>query len=767
MSYIKNRKTDPVRSGDARPLRGGAAVSMLATAMLGTAVQAQDVPADVHTLAPVRVIGGQASPYKAQRLESPKFTQPLVDTTQTVQVITDTLIQDQQAETLSDAVGNVAGAGTFFAGENGSTSMGDDILLRGFNTSNSIFVDGIRDSGTVHRDTFTTQQVEVIKGPSGSDYGRGAPSGSINVVSKQPRLEDSFDATLGIGSARRKRSTLDWNRRIGETSAVRVNLMGLDAGKPGRDRVEERRWGVAAALGWGLGTDTRVYLDVLHVKQDNRPDGGVVTVGLPGYRAPGRALRFLDEEAPAPSTNFYGLASDRDRSTTDRLTLRLEHAIGADATVRNITRWSRTQQDYVVSSFMAGVRNLVIDPDSDRPSWTMTRMFNQKDLVNRLLSNQTNLTARISTGALVHDLSAGVEFTRERQVSYGRTTPNPIPVSVYQPDSSPHVPRGTRTGADGRGTTDTYALYAFDTITLSPAWQINGGVRLDRYRTAYRSAMGCGGTGRGAVACHGLRTGTPVTNVDERISGTLLNWKLGAMYRLTPVGNVYANFAVSQQPPGGANFQLAHAGNSANRTDFAPQKAQTVELGTKWDVLERRLLLTAAVFRTRVFNEVVAESDGTYSQNGEKRVQGLELSASGNLTDDWSVNAGFTVQDATVDKGPAVANDGSRNIGYTPRHAFSGWTQYRLPHGFRIGAGVRYVGTRERGRDGAIGTPDYARAYWVFDAMAGYAVSKHLDFQLNVYNLFDTAYVASINKSGYRYFPGAPRSFLLTAKLRY
>ncbi|MHA6500638.1 hypothetical protein ACX3VG_30670, partial [Escherichia coli] len=59
------------------------------------------------------------------------------------------------------------------------------------------------------------------------------------------------------------------------------------------------------------------------------------------------------------------------------------------------------------------------------------------------------------------------------------------------------------------------------------------------------------------------------------------------------------------------------------------------------------------------------------------------------------------------------------------------------------------------------------QGYWVADAKLGYRVNRNLDFQLNVYNLFDTDYVASINKSGYRYHPGEPRTFLLTANMHF
>lgn len=136
-----------------------------------------------------------------------------------------------------------------------------------------------------------------------------------------------------------------------------------------------------------------------------------------------------------------------------------------------------------------------------------------------------------------------------------------------------------------------------------------------------------------------------------------MNWKAGALYHLTDNGNLYVNYAVSQQPPGGSNFTLAQSGtgNSANRTDFKPQKAKTSELGTKWELMDKRLLLTAALFRTDIENEVEQNDDGSYSQYGKKRVEGYEISLAGNITPDWQVIGGYTQQRASVREGANTA----------------------------------------------------------------------------------------------------------------
>jgi catecholate siderophore receptor len=240
------------------------------------------------------------------------------------------------------------------------------------------------------------------------------------------------------------------------------------------------------------------------------------------------------------------------------------------------------------------------------------------------------------------------------------------------------------------------------------------------------------------------------------------------LYKPAPNGSIYANFAVSQEPPGGNTLLFSSSARSADNPALDPQRASTTELGTKWDLLGQRLLLTAALYRTVVRNELTQDPvDQQYYQTGRKRVQGIELGVVGRITDDWGVSAGFTTMDAKVTDGQAVSNDGSSDLAYTPRSAFTAWTTYHLPFGLTVGGGARYAGSMKRGTDGAIGTPAYTGSYWVFDAMASYPVSRHFDLQLNLYNLFDRDYVAAINKSGYRYTPGTPRAAMLTANIRF
>ena len=774
MSHIKSRKhASPARS--ATTLATASLVTGLSLAMPAWA-QAQDV--DARTLDQVQVNAMRG--FKSEKSASPKFTQSLQDTPQTVQVITSELFNQQGATTLAEALRNSAGVGTFYAGENGNTSTGDTIYMRGFDSSSSIFIDGVRDLGSISRDMFNVEQVEVVKGPAGTDNGRSAPTGAINMVSKQANLRDAVSATLSAGVDGQQRATADWNQALGETSALRVNALWQDSDVAGRDHVNNSRWGIAPSFGFGLGTDTRYFLNLMYLEQDNVPDGFVPTIGLPGWE-PQPGLEQLAGH-PVDPENFYGTGYDHDDVTAQQVTFRFEHDFSDTLKLSNIARWGKTEQDYLLTAFMSTggsatdplAGNIKWTDINDLSSYTMARSnLTYKDQENTILTDQLNLRADFATGPVQHNLSTGLELTREELKTYGvATTSNTLPpANLYRPGRAASGLAWARTGTGSEGRTDTASLYLFDTLKFTESFSLTAGLRADRYNTEYNSTAICNdGTGRGAVACNGAPVGSIVTTEDAETSDTLLNWKLGAVYKAGQAVSVYANYALSQQPPGGANFQLSSAEGNANGVNADPQKAKTFEVGSKWEFMDDALALNLALFQTDVENEInnqILDDAGNPTQTGSKRVKGVELSAVGQLTDNWSISAGYTHQKTQVDVGSLVTADGSNNLTYTPEDAFTSWTSYSFPFGLTIGGGVRYSGEMHRGTDGAQGTPAFTKSYTVYDAVASYEVNKHLVLRLNAYNLFDKRYVASINKSGYRYTPGTPRTFLFSADFRF
>ena len=762
--------------------KSAATTGMLTAATLftGLALALPAIAADVNTanmlpddqntknLPGVKVEATAANNY----VSSPKFTQSLQDTPQTIQVIDESLFIQQGATSLTEALRNTPGVGTFYAGENGNTATGDNIYMRGFDTSSSIYVDGVRDLGSISHDLFNIEQIEVTKGPAGTDNGRSAPTGSINMVSKQAHLRDATSATISAGVDGQKRATADWNKSIGNGAALRINAMWQDSDVAGRDHVNNSRWGIAPSLAFGLDTDTRYYLNLLYIDQDNVPDGFVPTIGLHGWE-PQPGIEQLSGH-PVNPENFYGTRDDHDNVKAQMATFRIEHDFSDTLKLTNVARWGQTEQDYLLSAFMSTNANIKWTDFDDLSSYTLVRSNDTyKDQKNRILTDQLNLRSDFSTGNVQHNLSVGLELTREEQHNYNTTGVGTRPdANLYNPDwNDVGALSWARNGSGSYGKTDTASLYAFDTLKFGEKFLVTAGLRAERYKTVYDATAICNdGTGRGAVACNGAAIGSIVQTEDTKAEDTLLNWKLGAVYKVNDATSLYANYALSQQPPGGANFSITSAAGSANSINADPQKAKTLEVGGKWSFIDEALSLNLALFQTDVTNEInnqILDDFGNPTQTGKKKVSGVELSMIGYITDNWMVSAGYTHQKTEVDEGSLVTSDGSNNLTYTPEDAFTSWTTYRFPFGLTIGGGIRYTDGMHRGTDGAVGTPTSTKSYMITDAVASYEVNEHLMLRLNAYNLFDKQYVAAINKSGYRYTPGVPRTFLFSADLRF
>ena len=772
MTYIKSRKRDlkPLHAPSQSALQSIPSpqhLSYCLTVAFATAmtmpIAAHAAPDDDQTLPSVKVTATQDG-IKADKASSPKYTQPLIDTPQNITVIKKDLINQQGGTTLTEALRNTPGVGTFSLGENGSTSTGDALYMRGFDASANIYVDNVRDLGAVSRDMFNIDQVEVLKGPSGTDNGRGAPNGSINLVTAQPSLDDSFGASVTAGSAGNKRVTADWNKVLDADRgmAMRLNLVDQDSGVAGRNEVTNKHWGVAPSFVFGLNSPTRLYVDYLHIDQNNTPENGVPTIGLPGYSFPTNPA--ISAGAPVNPNNYYGSKNDFDKVTSDMFTVRVDHDFSQGLKLQNITRYAKTKQNYQITGFMGAFLTPV---PADPSTWTLARSRQMKDQTNEILTNQTNFTKEFEADGIKHTAVGGLELTQEKQKTYGyyNASLGTMPAAnLYNPNPSDPVTgyNPTRSGVDTSGTMNTVSLYGFDTLKLNERWLLSGGLRVDHYNLDYDFA-----TASTLAAQPTLPVGTGVAQPSLKTSGYLFNWKLGAVYKMTPDSSLYASYSTSKQPPGGSNFTLSTAANNAGNANYRPQETTSAEIGTKWDVLHEKLGLTAALYSTKVTNEVSQDPVSlAYFQTGEKKVQGVEIGAIGNITKAWSVSAGYTYMKTQVN-GSSVASDGSSNLAYTPKQAFTSWTSYTLPYGFTIGGGARFVDALTRASDGAVGTPSYTNSYWVFDGMLGYKVSKNLDLQLNLYNLADKQYVAAINKSGYRYTPGVERSFTLTANMKF
>ncbi len=734
------------------------------TAPMAGLAQAQ-TQADNRTLPAVTVKETADVPYKADQSKNEKFTAPLVDTPKTVQIIKKEIIEEQGAVTLMEALRNTPGI-TMQMGENGNTSAGDTFQLRGFSLQQSTFVDGIRDLGAVTRDTFNLEQVEVVKGAAGAETGRGAASGFLNLVSKQAHLGDETGASLTLGTAHRKRATLDLNRQVGDTSAFRLNAMLQDSGVDGRDYVENSGGGLGLSYVTGLGTPTRVHVFTQHLRQKNVPDGGIPSIGYGGfYRAPSATSTppvtqaqadAMNAGAKVDRNNFYGSPDDREKVDADMFTVKVEHDLGQGTTVRNVTRYGKNHMDRTLTGIIT-----INAPDANDPStWTVSRSRQAVDQENTILANQTSLNSEFSAGGMKHSLAAGLELLREEQVSYGHTAVGTTAAAnLYNPNPyDPMASFGPRNGAETGGSTTTVGLYVFDTAEINERFSLNGGLRIDRYKLKTRN----------------LTTAGALTALDD--SRSLVSWSVGAVYKPAANGSVYASYATSATPPGGNNFQLSATAGNINNSALDPQVTKTVELGTKWELLDKRLNVAAALFRTENDKQTTYDAaTNTTQQYGKTRVQGIELSAVGQLTRFWQISAGLAKtstrqlnqQSFSTGTGVTTVTD---NVRWSPDLTATVWTSYQWDK-FTLGLGGRYVSEQKRvitaGTPLATQNMPNVPSYWVADAMAMYQINDKASIRLNLYNLFDKTYLSTLNNGGGRLALGAPRSAAVTANFMF
>jgi catecholate siderophore receptor len=262
---------------------------------------------------------------------SAKYTAPLSSVPQTIEVIPQQVLAEQGVTTLSEALRNVPGI-TLQAGEGGCASKtGDDMFnLRGFNASNSIFVDGVRDDGLIGRDVFNLEQVEVFMGPTGSDVGRGTAGGYVNMVAKSPQADPTYSAQYELGSANHRRLSTDlgsalpfgtsggWRTR----AAGRMNALWQDSGIPGRGFVKQNRQAIAPAITIGLGTPTRFTLAAEALRQNNIPDYGLSGAAWSRNQLTATTVRAGQA---VNQSNYYGSPGyDYDKGSQGSYTARFE-----------------------------------------------------------------------------------------------------------------------------------------------------------------------------------------------------------------------------------------------------------------------------------------------------------------------------------------------------------------------------------------------------------------------------------------------------------
>jgi catecholate siderophore receptor len=729
-----------------------------------------------------------AAPYKVDRVQaSGKFPEPILNTPKTITVLSKEVLADKNATTLKQAVLSTAGV-TLGTGEGGN-AFGDRFFIRGFDARNDVFLDGMRDAGVSVRENFFTEQVEILRGPGSSFAGRGTTGGAINIVTKQATTDGNFyNMDTTFGTDRTKRVVLDVNQVISPTLAVRAGGLFQDAGVAGRDYIKDDRDGGFVAVKWTPLDTVKLYANYIHTNLHGLPDFGV-----PYYR-PGTTPYTSTAGGPFPDfgvkrSNFYGFVN-RDYSSIkqDIGTVGGEINITPDLTLSNKSRVQRSVLDYIGTLPEAPV---VTNPNS--ALWTLSANPQSRYQVTENIANQTEATYKFKVLGWQHTALAGFEYSREiasldryaglssESLPGGNPGGNVTGVNIFNPQL---------TGLPTKIAINTKSGYLIDTANYNDLVILNGGVRYDDYN----------------IKASGFGTINGVANrfsTQEQNHG-MPNFNLGMVLKPLPYASLYTAYATSSNPVGaefdGTSAQyggIAPALNGNPNQVFGPEKNKAIEVGTKWELFDRRVLVTAALFQTEKENaresrnvNSVAQANAVpgcsynlpagsgniscISAGAAYRIQGIDLGVGGNLTDKWSIFGGLVLMKSEVTKSLVPSPQPllfPTNVGLklanVAHQSFSLLSKYKLTDVWEIGGQAvyrskMYGGTFLAANQGTV-LPDY----WRFDVFAEAKIDKNWTAKIFVANLTNKLYYDALYQSATPFVfvaPGRSASVVLSAR---
>ena len=670
-----------------------------------------------------------------------KLPADLKDVPQSVTVLSKSLLQSQGATSLSDALRNVPGV-TLGGAEGGQ--IGNNINLNGFTARTDIFLDGFRDRGQYYRDTFALDSVEVLMGPSSMLFGRGSTGGVINQVSKVAQLKPVTEVDASVTSNGLVRTTADVGRAVDATSAWRIAAMAQSGRTTTRDEMKNTDFGLAPSVKLGIGTDTEITLSALLQKNHDMPDYGFSP--------------WQGRPVNAPRNKFYGYTNDRTNQDVATFSALVSHRFGDDMTLRNeiqsnhvhVDARETASQSLGLPTGAPGATACALGFCSAPATTPLDELYVKLQGHDRIIndhsvSDQLDLSARLDTGAVHHEVVAGAEIGHDTYAnqSLSRTgTCNgvtmaagyvgcePLLAPVYQasPAGVPDVKGNLSTASANE-----YGAYFSDTLSLGSQFKLVGGVRRDWFDAAIANTV------------------TAPRNVAQNVAYT--SYRAGGIWQPTLAQSYYASYSTSFNP---SLEQLTNTTGTA-ATALPPETNKAYEVGGKLDILAGKLSVDGAVFQITQDNARAQDANGNFSATGTIRVRGARLGGSGLLAAGWKVFAGYSFLDAKIIDGIAVGTQGMVPTN-TPRNSGTLWSTYEvIPH-WDIGGGAVYQSKRYANNTDTTLVGGYAR----WDAAVDYHQPRY-DVRLNLFNLFDRRYYdALIQSDGGRAVPGTGRSAMLS-----
>ena len=743
----------------AKPTKTALALSL--SAVLSSAVvKAQDeVPVILETMRieertiDTNPYSEPGAPYKARISGDSRHVKPLADTPQTIEVLTQTRIEESGKSDMRDVLATVPGI-TIGTGEGGN-AFGDRYVIRGHEARSDVFIDGLRDPGMTTRESFAAEQIEVTKGPSSTFAGRGSTGGAINTITKKASTEYDFTSVdAGLGTDEYRRVTIDSNKRLSDQTAVRANLLYGYKEIPDRDPADEDRLGALLSGSYAPNDRLELVADYYHLTAEDIPDLGTY---------------FVDGK-PEDDPTVY-LQENRDFLDTEvnTFTFKARYALNEKLRLENGFRYGETDNGYVISiGRNQGTQN------STQDGW--------QDV--EYLGNQANLFYDTELGGRPHTILLGVEYTEEK-VENGRYDINHAPsdyligtnrLDVAQAALDGLNPNKIWSGTISKGRQDsdfdieTISYYLMDTFDLTDQLTVFAGIRYDDFD--YSNNV----LGRGAD-----------TPTRFSYSDGYWNYHGSLVYHFMEDANVYFTFSTASNINGGESDVGGSCGYGGICGDPEtigqgdPEQTENIEAGLKWEFFDEKLLATLAVFETN--KDDVMESDsassydttGTYN-TGENRVKGIEFSLTGNITENLSMQLGVanmsskileSYRDGTVEicnrRGCSYPNDIGKPLANFADESANLLVRYQMTPAFSAGIVATYKGRMYVGQpDSAANTDLKVPSYTSLDLFANYRINPAIHLRFNANNITDEDIFTAAYRSGGFVYIGERRNAYLT-----
>lgn len=692
-----------------------------------TAAAAQ--PTEPKTDDPQRVeITGTPPRYQAPPSTAATKTETQVLLTpQSVQIVPRAVLNEQKALTLTDAVRNVAGAGSDF-GFNGSAQP--LLMLRGFQTESMsaagsmsggsvYYINGVKVKG-VPVNMANVDAVEVVKGPASVLYGRAEPGGLINVVPRALSATPSFGLEQTVGQYSLSRTLLEGGGALSADNTLlgRVNV-SYDSAKSNRDFVDNRLAAFSGSLAWLPDAQSRVALTFDHNAQKYRNDFGVPAEG--------------NRPADLPRSRQFNDAPELSSITSDTLTLDASTRIADGWTLKGRAVTMRAQvRERDVWPWRAdlGAGPAPADTCADtNPLSTLCRYYFsvRPDGEVRLDQASVDLQGELGLFGLQHKLLLELEHHRSDKTGLVYTQ-QLSSVDVRNPvfGATPPLDKATAIAASRRDAQRWTSVVVQDQVAFGGGWHGVLALRHDRTEAIYSD--------------------DPAVQPDQKNFTTP---RVGVVWAFTPRQTLYAQ------------YQSAVA---ANNPGLDAERAQQIEVGWKQAALEGRFNTTVALYQLVKRNRADYSLFPVVTTTGEARSRGIEIDALGELTQRLALMASYSYLDAVVTedavfKGTRLAN--------AARHSGSVWGRWRFDDRWAVGTGVFFQSQRQGDTANSFALPGYGR----LDAMASYTFKAGAgkgSVQFNLKNVFDKLYYSGSHSLVKDWIaPGAPRTASLTLRLDY